>query len=48
MAIDQRDITSQLRMMDDRALQQYAAMHKTTRTFFPWPSKKARTVRGYA
>ena len=35
MAIDQRDITSQLRMMDDRALQQYAAMHKTDPYVFP-------------
>jgi hypothetical protein len=35
MAIDQRDITSQLRMMDDRALQQYAAMHKNDPYIFP-------------
>jgi hypothetical protein len=35
MAIDQRDITSQLRMMDDRALQQYAAMHKADPYIFP-------------
>jgi hypothetical protein len=35
MAIDQRDITSQLRMMDDRALQQYAAMHKSDPYIFP-------------
>ena len=35
MAIDQRDITSQLRMMDDRALQQYAAMHKADPYVFP-------------
>jgi nucleotide-binding universal stress UspA family protein len=35
MAIDQRDITSQLRMMDDRALQQYAAMHKSDPYVFP-------------
>ena len=35
MAIDQRDITSQLRMMDDRALQQYAAMHKNDPYVFP-------------
>jgi hypothetical protein len=35
MAIDQRDITSQLRMMDDRVLQQYAAMHKSDPYIFP-------------
>ena len=35
MAIDQRDITSQLRMMDDRALRQYAAMHKADPYIFP-------------
>jgi hypothetical protein len=35
MAIDQRDISSQLRMMDDRALQQYAAMHKNDPYVFP-------------
>jgi hypothetical protein len=35
MAIDQRDITSQLRMMDDRVLQQYAAMHKNDPYVFP-------------
>ena len=35
MAIDQRDITSKLRMMDDRALQQYAAMHKSDPYVFP-------------
>jgi len=35
MAIDQRDITSQLRMMDDRALQQYAALHKSDPYVFP-------------
>ena len=35
MAIDQRDITSQLRMMDDRQLQQYAAMHKADPYIFP-------------
>jgi hypothetical protein len=35
MAIDQRDITSQLRMMDDRALRQYAAMHKSDPYVFP-------------
>lgn len=35
MAIDQRDITSQLRMMGDRALQQYAAMHKNDPYVFP-------------
>lgn len=35
MAIDQRDITSQLRMMDDRQLQQYAAMHKNDPYVFP-------------
>jgi hypothetical protein len=28
MAIDQRDVSSTLRFMDDRALQQYAAMYK--------------------
>jgi hypothetical protein len=35
MAIDQRDITSQLRMMDDTALRQYAAMHKSDPYIFP-------------
>jgi hypothetical protein len=35
MAIDQRDITSQLRMMDDSALRQYAAMHKSDPYIFP-------------
>jgi hypothetical protein len=35
MAIDQRNISSQLRMMDDRALQQYAAMHKNDPYVFP-------------
>jgi len=35
MAIDQRNISSQLRMMDDRALQKYAAMHKNDPYIFP-------------
>jgi hypothetical protein len=35
MAIDQRNISSQLRMMDDRALQRYAAMHKSDPYIFP-------------
>ena len=35
MAIDQRNISSQLRMMDDRALQKYAAMHKSDPYIFP-------------
>lgn len=35
MAIDQRNISSQLRMMNDRALQQYAAMHKNDPYIFP-------------
>jgi hypothetical protein len=35
MAIDQRDISSSLRFMDDRALQQYAAMHKNDPYIFP-------------
>lgn len=35
MAIDQRDISSTLRFMDDRALQQYAAMHKSDPYIFP-------------
>ena len=35
MAIDQRDITSQLRMMNDAALQKYAAMHKNDPYVFP-------------
>lgn len=35
MAIDQRDITSQLRMMKDAELQQYAAMHKNDPYIFP-------------
>jgi hypothetical protein len=35
MAIDQRNISSQLRMMDDRALQQYASMHKSDPYIFP-------------
>jgi hypothetical protein len=48
MAIDQRDITSQLRMMGDPELRQYAAMHKNDPYIFPWLSKKARTARGYA
>jgi len=35
MAIDQRDVSSTLRLMDDRALQQYAAMHKSDPYIFP-------------
>jgi hypothetical protein len=35
MAIDQRNISSKLRFMDDRALQQYAAMHKNDPYIFP-------------
>jgi len=35
MAIDQRDVSSKLRFMDDRALQQYAAMHKNDPYIFP-------------
>jgi len=35
MAIDQRDITSQLRMMGDPELRQYAAMHKNDPYIFP-------------
>ena len=35
MAIDQRDVSSALRFMDDRALQQYAAMHKNDPYIFP-------------
>jgi hypothetical protein len=35
MAIDQRNISSQLRMMDDRVLQKYAAMHKNDPYIFP-------------
>jgi hypothetical protein len=35
MAIDQRNISADLRMMDDRALQQYAAMHKNDPYVFP-------------
>lgn len=35
MAIDQRNISAELRMMDDRALQQYAAMHKADPYIFP-------------
>ena len=35
MAIDQRNISAELRMMDDRALQQYAAMHKSDPYVFP-------------
>jgi hypothetical protein len=35
MAIDQRDVSSTLRFMDDRALQQYAAMHKNDPYIFP-------------
>jgi hypothetical protein len=35
MAIDQRNISASLRMMDDRALQQYAAMHKNDPYIFP-------------
>jgi hypothetical protein len=35
MAIDQRDVSSTLRFMDDRALQQYAAMHKSDPYIFP-------------
>ena len=35
MAIDQRNISSQLRMMDDRTLQKYAAMHKSDPYIFP-------------
>lgn len=35
MAIDQRDVSSKLRFMDDRALQQYAAMHKSDPYIFP-------------
>jgi hypothetical protein len=33
--LDQRDISADLRMMDDRALQQYAAMHKNDPYVFP-------------
>jgi hypothetical protein len=35
MAIDQRDVSSTLRFMDDRALQQYAAMYKNDPYIFP-------------
>jgi hypothetical protein len=35
MAIDQRDVSSTLRFMDDRVLQQYAAMHKNDPYIFP-------------
>ena len=35
MAIDQRDVSSTLRFMDDRALQQYAAIHKNDPYIFP-------------
>ena len=35
MAIDQRNISASLRMMDDRVLQQYAAMHKNDPYIFP-------------
>jgi hypothetical protein len=35
MAIDQRDVSSTLRFMDDRALQRYAAMHKSDPYIFP-------------
>ena len=35
MAIDQRDVSSKLRFMDDGALQQYAAMHKNDPYIFP-------------
>jgi len=35
MAIDQRNISASLRMMGDRALQQYAAMHKNDPYIFP-------------
>ena len=35
MAIDQRDVSAKLRFMDDRALQQYAAMHKNDPYIFP-------------
>ena len=35
MAIDQRDVSSTLRFMDDRALQQYAAMHKNDPYILP-------------
>jgi hypothetical protein len=35
MAIDQKNISASLRMMDDRVLQQYAAMHKNDPYIFP-------------
>ena len=35
MAIDQRDVSSTLRFMEDSALQQYAAMHKNDPYIFP-------------
>ena len=35
MSNDQRDVSSTLRFMDDRALQQYAAMHKNDPYIFP-------------
>ena len=35
MAIDQRNISSKLRFMDDRTLQKYAAMHKNDPYIFP-------------
>ena len=35
MAIDQRNISASLRMMDDRVLQRYAAMHKNDPYIFP-------------
>jgi len=35
MAIDQRNISASLRMMGDRVLQQYAAMHKNDPYIFP-------------
>ena len=33
--LDQKDISGDLRMMDDRALQQYAALHKSDPYIFP-------------
>jgi hypothetical protein len=42
MAIDQRDVSSTLRFMDDRALQQYAAMHKSDPYIFPLAFQKSQ------
>ncbi|NCX06425.1 MAG: hypothetical protein EBW68_11710, partial [Actinobacteria bacterium] len=40
--LDQRDVSADLRMMDDKQLQQYAAMHKSDPYIFPLAFQESR------